>query len=101
MKYIKEFESKLDYSTIKKYCLLRSEVVDHLVITETLIDGITGNQFKKIYDIENNKLKKMNRGFYFSLPYEKFKNQLIIQSDNLSEILDNVEFYISMNKYNL
>ena len=86
---------KYDYSEYKKYCLIRyNERI--FVIARNL-----GNEFKKIYNIINGELELMNINMCFTMSSEEMKNDLLFESDDINEVLDNVDLYINAKKYNL
>ena len=98
MKYIKTYESN-DTSYLKnykKYILIVKKSNGHFFIFHNM-----GNQLKKLYSNEYGEFKQYDKPFYFGPHFNRFKEMFKYDSDNLDDILKNVDLILTANKYNL
>ena len=100
MKYLNIYEkfSDQDYlKDVKKYSLIKSSVIENYYV----INKNLNVQFQKIYDIIDGNLIKINLKFYYTIPKSKYYKEVLYQSDDLQEILDNYKILINSKKYNI
>ena len=106
MKYLKKFG---DYD-FKTYILLKANLTGFIIIKSKEIffgkfgraDDQASLHMKKVYNINNNGvIKKEVKDFYFSWEVEKIKDNMLYQSDDLDDILNNLDMVLQVNKFNM
>jgi hypothetical protein len=88
----------------KKYCLLKIDEnygTSGGISSDFYIVKNLGNQFKKIYEIIDYELIRIDIDFYFTINPIQFEKELLFESDILNEVLDNIDLFIDSNKYNI
>jgi hypothetical protein len=96
MKYIKLFEI-YDTSYLmnyKKYILFVYS--GRIYVFENMV-----NQLKKLYSSEYGEFKLYDKPFYFSPDINNFIEMFAYDSDNLDDVLKNVDLMVATKKYNL
>ena len=84
-----------NYSEYKKYCLIRYEEGIYVIAMNL------GKEFRKMYEMRKGEFEYINLQMFFTMTPEEMRNDLLFDSDDLNEILNNADLYINTEKYNL